>query len=209
MIVVWFALLAAFASPSASPVPTRNVTLTPIETMSAYGAPCSAKPQAPFAHPSGTVFVGAITVANAPPATGTIVCSAYQGLARFDLDGLDAASIVKATLFYESKQGYEIDGAVMRKHSPCIGSVGVTNDAWMPEPRPISPIVPELETFKLSHGSFKSPPVDITAFVRAHVSEVKANGLVLDGAIDDPPARSCLAAVGHIELRLEITGAAL
>ena len=57
-------------------------------------------------------------------------------------------------------------------------------------------------------GNVKGPPVDVTALLKAHLAEVKANGLLLDGTVENPAAHRCFAAVGQIELRLGIAGPA-
>jgi hypothetical protein len=49
--------------------------------------------------------------------------------------------------------------------------------------------------------------LDVTAFLRAHLDDVKANGLVFNGALENPTAHRCLAAIGQIELRLGISAA--
>jgi hypothetical protein len=210
----WLAVLGAavvaLASPAPTPstAPTRSVTLTPAETANAYNTQCAAKVQPPYGHPGGAVFVGAFTVLNGQIDAGQAVCPAYQGVVRFDLDGLDVGSIVKASLFYESKQNYEIGGALSHRRVACVGGIGVTAQTWTPETKPITPTLPEVDGVKALHGTFKSTPVDITALVKAHLAEIKANGLVLDGAVDTSGVHHCLCAVGGIELRLQIVGAA-
>ena len=210
---IWLAILsaaAALASPSPTPsaVPTRTVTLTPAEMANAYSTQCAVKVQPTYAHPGDTVFVGAFTTLNGQADAGQVVCPAYQGLVRFDLDGLDAGSIFKASLFYESKQNYEIGGALSHGRLSCIGGIGVTEQTWSPEPKALTPTLLEVDSVKALHGTFKSAPVDITALVKAHLAEVKANGLVLDGGVQSTTVHHCLSAEGQIELRLQIVGAA-
>ena len=209
VVLLLIALAASFASPSASPVPTRNVTLTPVEVASAYTTQCPAKVPPPYAHPSGTVFVGGFTAINGQTGSGAVICPAYQGLLRFDLDGLDAASIVKATLFYQAKQNYNADGTTNRSRATCVGAIGATAQAWSVEPKPITPTLAEVESLRPLRGDFRSPPIDITALLKGHLADVKANGLVLDGTVENLATHLCYAALGHIELRLEITGASI
>ena len=205
VILLALALASAFPSPSASPLPTRTVTLTPIEVASAY-TQCTAKVPPPYAHPSGTVFVGGFTAINPQIGSGTVICPAYQGLVRFDLDGLDAASIVKATLFYEAKQNYKVDGTTFKGRATCVGAIGATAQSWSAESKPITPTLTEVESIRPLRGNFRSPPIDVTALLKGHLADVKANGLVLDGTVENLAAHVCLSALGHIELRLEITG---
>jgi hypothetical protein len=204
-LVVVGIMLAATESPS--PMPTRSVTLTPADMANAYTTQCAAKTQPPYAHPGATVFVGAFTVQNGQIDAGQTVCPAYQGLVRFDLDGLDAGSIVKASLFYESKQNYDVGGAFSHRRVSCVGGIGVTAQTWSSEPKAITPTLLEVDSVKPPHGTFKSAPVDITALVKGHLAEVKANGLVLEGGVDNSAVHHCLAAEGQIELRLQIVGA--
>jgi hypothetical protein len=207
---MWLAVLIAAATATPSAGPTRSVTLTPVEYASAYTTQCAAKTQAPYPHPGSTVFVGAFTVQNGEIGVGTVICPAYQGLVRFDLDGLDAGSIAKASLFYESKQNYEIGGSFSHGRVSCVGGIGVTTQAWSPEQKAITPTVPELDALRPPHGgTFRSTPVDITALVKEHLAEVKANGLLLSGSLENAGVHHCLAAEGQIELRLQIAGPAL
>jgi len=206
VILLALALASGFPSPTASPVPTRKVTLTPIEVASAYTTQCAAKVPPPYAHPSGTVFVGGFTAINPQIGSGTLICSAYQGLVRFDLDGLDAASIVKAMLFYEAKQNYHVDGSTFRGRATCVGAIGATAQSWSAESKPITPTLAESETIRPLRGNFRSPPIDITALLKGHIADIKANGIVLDGTVENLATHLCYAALGHIELRLDITG---
>lgn len=194
-----FALFAA--APSAVPATIRTVTLTPVEVASAYAKDCGGVAlQPPYPHAAGTVVVGALS-------TGQMICPAYQGLVRFDLDGLDAASIASARLFYESKQNYNAEGRTERGKSACVGSVGTTGQTWNAEEKTIAAVLAERDTVHLPRAAFRAPPVDIAPLLRAHLDEVKANGLVFSGTVEVPSMRHCLAAVGHIELRLGISAA--
>lgn len=206
LLAVVAAVFAATESPS--PVPTRGVTLTPVEFASAYTTQCAAKIQPPYAHPGGTVFVGGFTTLNGQLDVGQVICPAYQGLVRFDLDGLDAGSIAKASLFYESKQNYDIEGGTGQRRATCVGAIGVTTQTWSAEQKVITPTLPELESLRPLRGNFKSPPIDITTLLKAHLAEIKANGLLIDGTVENIARHHCLAALGHIELRLQIVGAA-
>jgi hypothetical protein len=213
-VYVWLAVLSAAIvavespGPTPSMAPTRSVTLMPVELASAYSTQCAAKVQPPYAHPGGTVFVGGFTTLNGQIDVGQVICPAYQGLVRFDLDGLDAGSIVKATLFYEVKQNYNMDGSTGQRRAPCVGGIGVTTQTWSPEQKAITPTLTELDSLRPLRGNFKPPPIDITTFLKTHLAEVKANGLLLDGTVENIARHHCLAAVGHIELRLQIVGAA-
>jgi hypothetical protein len=201
-------LVSAIVVAVESPVPTRSVTLTPVELASAYNIQCAAKVQPPYAHPAGTVFVGGFTVLNGQIGVGATICPAYQGLVRFDLDGLDAGSIVKASLFYEAKHSYSLDGSSFGRGPTCVGAIGATTQTWSVEQKAIAPTLPEIESMRSLRGNFKSPPIDVTPLLKAHLTEIKANGLLLDGTVENIARHVCLAAVGHIELRLQITGAA-
>jgi len=210
--VVFAWLLTSLPTPTA--VPVRTVVLTPVEFASAYTYECGGAPQPPYAHPPSTVFVGGWTGARQPGLYGNnatarsqTICSVYQGLVRFDLDGLDAASISSARLFYESKQNYFVDGTTDRNRALCIGAIGVTATSWSSDQKAITPILEERDTLGPPHANFKSPPIDITALLRAHLEDVKANGFTLDGTVENVSTRHCLAAIGHLELRLSITGA--
>lgn len=186
------------ASPSATPVAVRTVTLTPVEVASAYTKDCAGSLQPPYPHPTGTIFVGGLM-------RGQTICPAYQGLVRFDLDGLDAASIASARLFYSAKQNYNMDGTTDRTRATCIGSVGTTGQAWMSEEKAIQPVLEARDVVRMPRGTFKSPPIDVTAFLRAHLDDVKANGLIFNGTVENPSTRRCLAAIGQLELRLGIS----
>jgi hypothetical protein len=205
---VWLAVLGAAIIAVESSAPTRSVTLTPVESASAYSTQCAVKVQPPYAHPGGTVFVGGFTSLNGQVNVGAIICPAYQGLVRFDLDGLDAGSIAKALLFYEAKQSYDISGVSSRGRATCVGAIGVTSQTWSPEQKVITPTLPLLDSVRPARGNFKSPPVDITAFLKEHLAEVKTNGLVFDGTVENLAVHHCLAALGQIELRLQIAGTA-
>jgi len=205
-------LLASLPTPSA--VPVRTVVLTPVEFASAYTYQCGGAPQPPYLHPPSTVFVGGWTGVRQPgafvggaAARAATICSVYQGLVRFDLDGLDAASISSARLFYESKQNYFVDGTTDRNRALCIGGIGVTAQSWSSDEKSITPVLEEVDALRPPHANFKSPPIDITALLRAHLEDVKANGLTLDGTVENVSTRHCLAAIGHLELRLAISGA--
>ncbi len=195
-----FAMLAASPTPTPTPAQVRTITLTPVELASASAKECAGPLAAPYAHLSGTIFVGVVI-------RGQTTCPAYQGLVRFDLDGLDAASIASAKLFYESKQNYKADGSTERGRALCVGAIGTTAASWTSDEKPISPPLEMKDLFRPARGPFKAPPLDVTAFLRAHLDDVKANGIVLNGALEDPTARRCLAAVGQIELRLGISAA--
>jgi len=207
--VVFAWLLTSLPTPSAMPV--RTVVLTPVEFASAYTYQCGGAPQPPYAHPPSTVFVGGWTGARSlnggAYARSQLICSVYQGLVRFDLDGLDAASISSARLFYESKQNYFVDGTIDRNRALCIGGIGVTAQSWSSDEKSITPTLEELDALRPPHANFKSPPIDVTALLRAHLDDVKANGLTLDGTVENVSTLHCLAAIGHLELRLAISGA--
>jgi hypothetical protein len=195
-----FALLAASPAPTPTPAQVRTITLTPVELANAYVKECSGPLAPPYAHLSGTIFVGVVI-------RGQTICPAYQGLVRFDLDGLDAASIASAKLFYESKQNYNPDGSTERGHTLCVGAIGTTAASWTSDEKPISPPLDMKDLFRPARGPFKAPPLDVTAFLRAHLDDVKANGLVFNGALENLTARRCLAAIGQMELRLGISAA--
>jgi hypothetical protein len=143
------------------------------------------------------VFVGGIVRNGA-------LCSVYQGLVRFDLDGLDAASIVSAKLFYQSKQNYFADGSTDRNHALCIGTIGTLKQAWSSEEKSITPMLVQDDSLRSPHPNLKGPPIDVTALLKAHLDEVKANGLAFDGTVENVATRHCLSALGQIELRLAI-----
>ena len=193
-----FALLAASPAPTPTPAQVRTITLTPVELASAYAKECAGPMAAPYAHLSGTIFVGVLI-------RGQIACPAYQGLVRFDLDGLDAASIASAKLFFESNQNYNSDGSTERGHTLCVGAIGTTSASWTSDEKPISPPLDTKDLFRPARAPFKAPPLDVTAFLRAHLDDVKANGLVFSGALENPTAHRCLAAIGQLELRLGIS----
>ncbi|MBV8170866.1 MAG: hypothetical protein JO219_02935 [Candidatus Eremiobacteraeota bacterium] len=191
------ALLAA--SPAATSVPVRTVTLTPVEYANAFSTACGS-PQPPAAHPANTVFVGGI-IKNGN------VCSLYQGLIRFDLDGLDAASIVSARLFYQAKQDYFADGAPDRNRALCIGSIGTLKQSWSSEEKSITPILSQDESLHAPRTNLKGPPIDVTPLLKTRLDEIKTNGLAFDGTVENIATKHCLAAIGQIELRLSIVAA--
>ncbi|HZV79304.1 MAG TPA: hypothetical protein VFF60_06755 [Candidatus Binatus sp.] len=185
------------ASPASSPVPTRTITLTPVDFASAFTNECGGAPTPPFAHPPNTVFVGGIVRNGA-------LCSVYQGLVRFDLDGLDAASIVSAKLFYQSKQNYFADGSIDRNRAICVGAIGTLKQSWSSEEKSITPILVQDDSLRSPHPNLKGPPIDVTTLLKTHLDEVKANGLAFDGTVENVASRHCLSALYQIELRLAI-----
>lgn len=215
LVLLVLALCAAFsdamaASSSPTTPQTRDLTLRPVEMASAYNLDCTTFP--PYQHPTGTVFVGAFTeypnVFGATVPVGTEMCEAYQGLVRFDLSDVDVASIVSATLSYWSEENYNFDGTTSRNRATCVGGIGATTRAWDASQRRIMSLLDGVDHFQPPRGTFISPPIDITAFLKDHMSEIRANGLVLDATVENFSTHLCYAAIGRIELRLDLAPAA-
>jgi hypothetical protein len=190
----------AATTPTPSALPVRSVTLPAVEFASAYTSGCPGAAQPPFAHPANTVFVGAV-------AHGQTICTFYQGLVRFDLDGLDAASIASARLYYAAKQNYSLNGSTEKGRAVCLGSIGTVAQPWNADEKALTSTLSQRDALRPPHVNLNGPPIDITAFLRAHLEDVKSNGFAFDGAVGAVPAHYCFAALGQIELRLGISGA--
>ncbi|MBV8222228.1 MAG: hypothetical protein JO293_02620, partial [Candidatus Eremiobacteraeota bacterium] len=129
------------------------------------------------------------------------------GLVRFDLDGLDSASIASARLYYAAKQNYTLAGASEKGRTPCLASVGTVTQTWSGDEKALTPTLSQRDSLRAPRVNLDGPPIDITAFLRAHLDDVKNNGFAFDGGVGSSSAHYCLAALGQIELRLGISGA--